>query len=161
MVRRQTHPLILFALPAWLFAACGNDQGDDQEPAAARALYQRIQEQDYRSWRRAPGYETRQVARAPHSDYVDIYVNDVVAAALDAGEPLDAWPVGSLIVKDGFERFNDSSPELVAVMEKLDDGWFWAEYFGGDDAKFSGKPEVCLSCHESGGDYVRAFPLPR
>lgn len=157
MPRPSTALLALLVLPTCLLTACG----DDQEPAAARALKRRIYELDYRSWRRAPGYETRQDARAPHSDYVDIYVNDVVTAALDAGEPLDAWPVGSLIVKDGFERFNDSRPEIIAVMEKRDDGWFWAEYFDDDDAKYSGQPDICLDCHDSGNDYVRAFALPR
>ena len=151
----QVALLALLALPASLLGGCG----DNQQPTAARELYGRIQEEDYRSWRRAPGYETRRQTNAPHAESVDIYVNEVVAAALDAGQPLDAWPAGSLIVKDGFD--DDDELELVAVMEKRDDGWFWAEYFGGDDAKFSGKPEVCLDCHDSGDDFVRAFPLPR
>ncbi|HEU4409917.1 MAG TPA: cytochrome P460 family protein [Polyangiaceae bacterium] len=155
MPRRSTPVLALLAAAACLLTACG----DNQEPAAARALHRQIHEQDYRSWRRAPGYETRRKAEAPHSDSVDIYVNDVVAAALDAGEPLQEWPVGSLIVKDGFDG---DDHEIIAVMEKRDDGWFWAEYFDDDDAKYSGRPDICLECHERGGnDYVRAFQLPR
>lgn len=143
------------ALAACLLAGCG----DDQDPAGARELYQRIHDDDYRSWRRAPGYESRREAMAPHADEVDIYVNDVVAAALDAGAPLEAWPAGSIVVKDGFDG---GDLELVAVMEKRDDGWFWAEYYDGNDAKYSGRPDICLDCHERGGsDYVRAFGLPR
>jgi hypothetical protein len=153
-MRRLITLLALVALPASLLVACG----DDQEPANARDLYQRIQGADYRSWRRPPGYETRQKTSAPHGDSVDIYVNDIVAAALDAGEPLEAWPEGSLIVKDGFEG---DDLELVAAMEKRDGVWFWAEYFDGD-AKYSGQPGICLECHERGAnDFVRAFPMPR
>ena len=28
-------------------------------------------------------------------------------------------------------------------------------------AKYSGKPAICADCHASGGDFVRAFPLPK
>ncbi|HEU4537779.1 MAG TPA: hypothetical protein VFS00_26845 [Polyangiaceae bacterium] len=153
-MRRPTLLLALLALPASLLAACG----DDQEPANARDLYRRLQAADYRSWRRPPGYETRQKTNVPHGESVDIYVNDVVAAALDAGEPLEAWPEGSLIVKDGFDG---DDLELVAAMEKRDGAWFWAEYYDGD-AKYSGQPGICVDCHERGAnDFVRAFPLPR
>ena len=36
-----------------------------------------------------------------------------------------------------------------------------AEYFDFDsgEAKFSGQPEICVSCHQSGDDYVRVFPF--
>ncbi len=155
MRRSPASALASLVLPLCLLAACG----DDQDPSGARELYQRIQDENYRAWRRAPGYETRRKAQAPHADEVDIYVNDVVAAALDAGEPLEAWPEGSLVVKDGFDG---DDHELVAVMEKRKDGWFWAEYFGGDDAKYSGRPDLCVDCHDRGGnDFVRAFTLPR
>ena len=133
-------------------AACG----DDQAPEEAAALLTRIRAEEYRQWDRAPGYETRQPAKSPHSEQVDIYVDPTVASAL-AGGRLEAWPVGSLIVKDGFAG---NELELIAVMEKREDGWFWAEYFG-DESKYSGKPGVCLDCHEAGDDYVLAFDLPQ
>lgn len=131
--------------------------GDDQDPDAASALHERIHAESYRTWRRAPGYEARRASDAPHEGAVDIYVNDVVARALDAKTPITAWPEGSIVVKDGFDG---DDHELTAVMWKRADGWFWAEYFGGD-SKFSGKPDTCISCHQSGEDFVRAFPLPR
>lgn len=148
---------------ALLVAACSIALpacGDAQAPEAAAELWERIQEQDYRSFARAPGYESRQPAAAPHSDFVDIYVNDVVAEALASSEPIDAWPTGSLLVKDGFT--GDGELELVAVMEKREDGWFWAEYFEFEtgEAKFSGKPDTCIDCHASGADYVRSFGFP-
>ena len=131
--------------------------GDNQDPAGASALWREIQEQEYRSWQRAPGFDTVQRSRAPHGDRVAIYINDVVADALAASEPLAQWPEGSLIVKDGFDG---SDLELIAAMEKRADGWFWAEYDDEGDALYSGKPELCIDCHRGGDDSVRAFALP-
>jgi hypothetical protein len=67
--------------------------------------------------------------------------------------------VGSLIVKDGF---SGGELDLIAAMDKRDDGWFWAEWTDttGESAEFSGKPEVCTDCHSAGADFVRAFALP-
>jgi hypothetical protein len=153
---RRRYPKHIATAMTLAFAASTTACGDDQAPEEAAALLTRIRAEDYRTWDRAPGYETRRPANSPHAEQVDIYVNPTVAGALIA-EPLEAWPVGSLIVKDGFDG-NDL--ELIAVMEKRGDGWFWAEYFDGD-SKYSGKPEVCLDCHERGDDYVLAFDLPR
>ena len=134
-------------------AACG----DDQDPEGAQELWDRIHAADYRSWARAPGYESRVASNAPHGDMVDIYVNDVIADALAAGKPLGAWPEGAQIVKDGWDG---EELELVAAMEKGAHGWFWAEYDGEGDPSYSGKPDLCTDCHRSGSDYVRAFALP-
>jgi hypothetical protein len=139
-----------------LLATCVVGCADDQAPEEAATLLTRIRAEGYRTWDRAPGYETRRPANSPHAEQVDIYVNATVASALGS-ERLDAWPLGSLIVKDGFDGNN---LELIAVMEKREDGWFWAEYFDGD-SKYSGKPEVCLDCHEAGDDFVLAFELPK
>jgi len=134
--------------------------GDDQDPEGAAALWTKIHDENYRGWDRAPGYATTQPSNTAHSDQVDIYINDVIADALAAGEPLSKWPVDSLIVKDGFD--SDGDLDLVAAMEKQSDGWFWAEWtdVSGEEAEFSGKPDVCTDCHRSGDDFVRAFVLP-
>lgn len=131
--------------------------GDDQEPEAAKELWARIHDDEYRTWERAPGWEERQPTHAPHSEEVDIYVNDVVSGALGGTDSLDAWPDGSLIVKDGYDG---SVLEIVAAMEKRDGEWFWVEWDGHGDSDYSGRPAICLDCHESGSDYVRAFDLP-
>lgn len=132
--------------------------GDDQDPSGAQALWQRLQAANYRGWSRAPGYATRRASDAPHSDAVDIYVNDVVQRALAGGVPLSAWPVGSLIVKDGF---SGSTHEIVAAMERRADGWYWAEWRASGSSLYSGRPSLCIDCHASGADSVRAFALPR
>ena len=147
-------PSATFAL--WLcFAAIGC--GDNQDPDGARELWRKLQALDYRSWERAPGYAQRRASNAPHSDAVEIFVNDVVADALESESASDSWPVGSLIVKDGWDG---DTLDLVAVMEKRASGWYWAEYDGGGDADYSGSPSVCIDCHRSGDDFVRAFGLP-
>jgi hypothetical protein len=142
------------ALAAAFFAA---SCGDDQDPAGAADLWARIHAANYRDWSRAPGYEQRRPSHTAHSDAVDIYVNTKVAEALATAD-ITAWPVGSLIVKDGFD---DGDLELVAAMEKRESGWFWAEWDGDGDASYSGSPSLCIDCHRSGSDFVRAFSLPR
>lgn len=134
-------------------AACG----DNQDDGGARALLAKVRADPYTSWDRAPGYESRRASSAPHADAVDIYVNDRVAEVLALGTPSQRWPVGSIVAKDGFDG---SDLELIALMEKRADGWFWAEYDSDGDPLYSGRPEVCLDCHASGSDYVRAFRLP-
>lgn len=131
--------------------------GDNQDDAGARALLAQVQADEYRTWDRAPGYERRRESGAPHGEGVDIYVNDLVAEVLALAEPTERWPVGSIIVKDGWDG---SDLELIAIMEKRASGWFWAEYDDDGDPDYSGRPEVCTDCHDSGSDYVRAFRLP-
>lgn len=144
-------------LATWLafggLLACG----DNQDDAGARELLRRVRAEHYRSWDRAPGWEQRRESNAPHGDDVDIYVNETVAEVLALGEHPGAWPLGSTIVKDGFDG---SDLELMAIMEKRTDGWYWAEYDAHGDPDYSGRPDVCIDCHRSGSDSVRAFRLP-
>jgi hypothetical protein len=136
-----------------LLAGCG----DNQDDAGARSLLERVRADGYRAWDRAPGYEARRASHSPHAELVDIYVNDRIAEVLALGEPRDSWPEGAIIVKDGF---SGSDLKLVAAMEKRRDGWYWAEYDADGDPSYSGHPDVCIDCHRSGSDYVRAFSLP-
>jgi hypothetical protein len=147
------------ALLSTSIAAMALSCRDNQDATGARSLLNEVREAEYRSWERAPGYEQRRASRAPHSDAVDIYVNSVVSEMLaDRETPHgDMWPIGSIIVKDGFAG---GGLELVAIMAKREEGWFWAEYDADGDPFYSGKPDVCLDCHRSGADFVRAFPLP-
>jgi hypothetical protein len=147
--------LVIFGVGSVAFATLGC--GDNQDDAGARALLARVKADEYRTWDRAPGYEARRDSDAPHSEAVDIYVNDVLAQVLALGEHDGRWPEGSIIVKDGFDG---SELELTAVMEKRSDGWYWAEYDAKGNPDYSGHPDVCVDCHESGSDFVRAFRLP-
>ncbi len=131
--------------------------GDNQDDAGARDLLERVRAEHYRTWDRAPGFEQRKSSNAPHSDAVDIYVNDVVAEVLALREHDGAWPEGSIIVKDGFAG---SELELIAIMQKREGRWYWAEYDSDGDPDYSGEPDICIDCHDSGSDFVRAFRLP-
>ena len=143
---------LLIAATMLTQGGCGNE-----DPTGAEALWDEIHAADYASWDRAPGYPGR-APSSVHGREMDLFVNDVVAAALAAGTPIDAWPDGSLIVKDGYDR---GALTLVAVMSKRDDAWFWAEYQEDGEVDSSGTPRVCLKCHDAGDDYVRAFGLPK
>jgi len=145
-------------LVLWLALAGAVGCGDNQDDAGARDLLARVRSEGYRDWSRAPGWEdARRPTRAPHADAVDIYVNDTLLVAYESGEPLAEWPLGSIVVKDGW---SGSDLELVAIMEKRGDGWYWAEYDADGAPSYSGRPELCIDCHRAGSDYIRAFVLP-
>ncbi len=150
---RTTLPIIALIFST---AACG----DDQNPDEGRALFERIQSENYESFATAPGYDAPRPSQAPHSDNTQIFVNDIVASALSAGEPITEWPVGSLIVKNGYD--SDNALDIIAAMDKRADGWFWAEWLDHTDPStdFSGKPDLCISCHEVGDDFVQGFAFP-
>jgi hypothetical protein len=131
--------------------------GDNQDDAGARRLLAEVRDERYRTWERAPGWSSRKPTSAPHAEEVDIYVNQIISDILAIGEPTARFPEGSIIVKDGFD---DGDLELIAIMQKRGDGWFWAEYDDDGDPDYSGRPDVCIDCHRDGSDYVRAFRLP-
>ena len=145
--------LLVLTLAATALAGCG----DNQDPDGADAFWSAIHAAKYAEFARAPGYATRQPTNAPHGNEVVIYINDTLASALEDGAPLTAWPDGSLIVKDGY---SGDEVSVVAAMEKRSGAWYWAEWNNEGQAKYSGKPAICTDCHESGSDFVRAFPLP-
>lgn len=146
--------LLLAVLPLATFLGCG----DNQDDAGARRLLAEVREQEYRSWERAPGWEQRKPSSAPHGSQVDIYIDDTLHEALVTGEPLTEWPVGSLVVKDGWDG---SDLELIAILQKREDGWYYAEYDDDGDPDYSGRPDVCVGCHGADSDAIRAFALPR
>jgi hypothetical protein len=132
--------------------------GDDQQPEEAALLWQRIHDENYKAFQTAPGYEQPLASNAPHSDNTQVFLNATIAAAL-TGPSISEWPTGSLIVKEGTS--DDGELDIVAVLDKRADGWFWAEYDGGGDVLFSGKPDTCIDCHSgSTNDFVWVLGLP-
>ena len=160
MLARLAPAVLALAL---VMAACGQDD----DPEGARVLWAKVNAgEGFRSWARAPGFATRKPSFTLHANAVEIFVNDDVAKALSTprAELLTEWPVGSIIVKEGFSSDSRDSRKLVAIMEKRADGWFWAEYDGGGDSIYSGRPSVCTDCHDNRkgySDWVYAFELPR
>ena len=152
---------VLVVLALAVLVAC--KQNDD--PDGARALYARISEgAGYRAWRRAPGFPVRKPSFTAHASAVEIFVNEPIANALDGPEAVKEWPVGSIVVKEGYDG---TSRSLVAIMEKRapgPDGWFWTETDGEGEPVWSGRPSVCLDCHDARAgysDWVYSFELPR
>jgi len=139
---------------AWALLACG----DDEAPGEAAELWTRIQDLEYRSFARVPGFETRKPSGAPHGDNVDVFMNEVAAEVLRTATPTNAWPDGTLFVKDGFD--DDGTLDVVTAMEKRQGAWFWAEWTSAGTSKYSGTPEVCTDCHGSGSDFTRGVSLP-
>jgi len=156
-VVRRTALFSIFA--AGLFAACG---GQDDDPAGASALWDKINAAPgFRSWSRAPGYPVRQPSFTAHANEVEVFVSKEIKATLAGPAPAREWPVGSIVVKEGF---SGGYRKLVAVMEKRADGWFWAEYNDDGETIYSGRPSICVDCHDDRKDYsdwVYTFELPR
>ena len=131
------------------------------ENQQAKDLLEQLQDDDYRAtYARAPGWPDALMPSAggPHGSHVDIYVNDILAEAIESGDQLTAWPDGSLIVKDGWNNAEGTDLKYVAAMEKRGDDWFWAEYDDADKVEFAGyNLKTCTNCHDAGDDQVLAF----
>ncbi len=146
-----------------LLLACDGSDPDD----GARALLEQVEAADYRSWARAPGFEELVESAAPHGNFTEVFINEVLVEAL-AADPgsLDEWPVGSILVKDGWDDEAATERTILAIMEKRELGWYFEEYteFGADaEPAFAGldpEPGICTGCHSAGADMVWAFGLP-
>ncbi|MEM9695926.1 MAG: cytochrome P460 family protein [Myxococcota bacterium] len=150
-------------LSVWLFALTALGCTDDQAPEEAQALWDLVHAENYREWARPAAFPARTPSDTVHSDAVDIFINDVIVDAIERGEPLEAFPVGSIIVKDGYQ--DDGDHDLVAIMERRETGWFWAEFLdpvdSPGDSQFSGEPGVCINCHnDAPRDQVFTVALP-
>jgi len=147
----------------FVFVLVACRQNDD--PDGAKAVYAKANEgAGYRSWRRAPDFPTRKVSFTAHSREVEIFVNEPMAKAIDGAVTNREWPVGSMIVKEGF---SGGDRQLIAIMEKRTSGWYWTELDGDAEPIWSatnGKPDICIGCHEDlakYSDWVFAIELPR
>jgi hypothetical protein len=143
------HKLMLLSLAV---LGCGEDVDEE----GARALWAKIQDQGYRSWQRAPGYDAPQPTVRSHGQTAVVYLNEVMGVAV-SGPSIEAWPLGALLVKDSFDG---SDLKFVAAMEKQNGGWFFAEWSPDGEVEYGGEPDVCLDCHAAGGDRVLAVALP-
>lgn len=152
---------LAFIVPLVVALGGGCRQNDD--PEGAKQLFGKINDgQGFRSWRRAPGFPFRKPSFTAHSNEVELFINEPIAKALQGPEPAAQWPVGSIIVKEGFSDRDTRS--LIAVMERRADGWYWAEFDGDGEPLYSGQPKICIDCHENRkehSDWVYAFELPR
>lgn len=117
-----------------------------------------IAPKSYRSWAKAPGFSKKKPGTGPHGAAIQVFVNETGKKAVD-GPSIRRWPVGTVIVKDGFVK---SGRQLItAYMRKTRDGWYYAEWNASGKLMGSGLEKAdCADCHERGDDYVRSFDLP-
>lgn len=152
----------------------GCRQNDD--PEAAKALYAKVTAgAGFRAapWRRAPDFPHRTPSFTAHSREVEIWINEPMVKALDGVDPpkprgndpsVREWPVGSIVVKEGF---SGDKRQIVAIIEKREDGWHWIETDGEGAPLWSaanGKPDICIECHDNRAqysDWVYSVELPR
>lgn len=157
-MRPTTRISALVAVLLLASAGCG----DNQDPAGAEELWRRLSAPDgYKTWARAPEVPKRIPSFTAHADGIELFINKPMTDAFASGAPVTEWPVGSIVVKEGYKK---DTLAIVAVMEKRPDGWYWAEYDGDGDTLFSGKPKVCVNCHDNRKDYsdwVYSIELPR
>lgn len=130
--------------------------------AQADVLWKRLQSLDYRSFSRAPSFETSKVSSVPHEGQptilVDIYINPVLQSALQSKKPIQSWPVGSLLIKDAFQQ---GEHQMVILMEKRAEGWLWAQWNAEGSPQVFGQDGECIRCHTKGDDMVLAFRFPQ
>jgi len=160
-------PLLLAALTALvaLPGAPACDGATDFAPAPDHELLTRVQNEKYREWSRVPGRDGRRASNAPHGGLVDIFINATLAEAQANADGLGrtAWPEGSIAVLEGYADAETSELAQIAIMQKRRGVWHWEQYQGDEleRPRFSGRPDVCLGCHNTGQDFTRSFGLPK
>lgn len=155
---RAASLVVAVAMMVPLAVAC------DRDVEGGEALLQELESSDYRNaWGRAPGWGRRLRGDSPHGTWVDVYINDVMSEAIADNVPLDAWPLESQVVVEGWATEDATEREFLVVMSKPTslDTWYWAQW-GADEALIYGGEDIahCVRCHEAGEDEVRAFTLP-
>jgi len=144
-------------------AACDGDTGFTSAPD--HELLTQVQDEKYREWSRVPGRDMRRPTNAPHGHQVEIFINTPLADALANADGLGrtSWPEGSIAVLEGFADGVTTDLEMLVIMQKRYGVWYWEQYQGDDfeRPRFSGRPEVCLGCHNTGQDFTRSFGLPK
>ena len=127
-------------------------------PAAGVVWEQTLAGRSYRSWQTAPGHETPQPATGPHGVKDQVFMNETVVRTLD-GPPATAWPVGSAIVKDVYNR--SGTLIILEYMQRTGEGWYYASFQSSGRVVTEGVSiERCQNCHGGGSDSVFTFKLP-
>lgn len=139
------------AVVAW---GCVDESREAADDRLARALLAELDEADYRSWATMPGFEEARPSTGPHGQTVEIFVNRVLADALDDGGP---WPVGSVAVKDGH-----AGDALIvrATIRRDEQGWFFALFDAEDGIVAAGRDPYCINCHDTARGYLLSAPRP-
>jgi len=95
----------------------------------------------------------------PHvPKYFTVYVNKIGEKAM-MGKSAASFPVGSMVVKEKFNKNDLKRPELLTVMTKRAKGfdpqngdWEYMVYNGSLSTKSDSNKKACQSCHSSQKD---------
>jgi hypothetical protein len=143
-------------------ALLGGCEDNNRAATSAKELWSRVQPV-YTSWSSPSAFKELRPSETLHKRKVRVFFNDLMqphhvdretcqqradegvsGGVIIAQAGLTEWPLGSVIVKEG----HDDGLEIIAMMEKRDHGWFYAEYDASGEVLFSGKsPQLCVSCH--------------
>ena len=126
----------------------GAEPGGISDDERADALWKKID--GYKEWKGYPGWEGWQESDSVHGDFVKIYVNQVD----------ETFPAGSIVVKEGFSKKDDSTLRAITVMERIDGydeelaDWLSVRY--NESGKVTMINSKCARCHDDadGGDLI-------
>lgn len=139
-----------------LLAACSvaprmNDEVPDP-PTMGEDLFRRITETDpFENWTRFPDAQGILVSNPPHGPMSEVFINDVVEAAL--GDFTGALPADAIIVKRNIGEDPQITEAKLTVMWKVPDfdpdnnDWFWANISPDGEIAAEGKVAGCMGCH--------------
>lgn len=148
-----------------LLVVCGGCDADNPPPLPDNELLVEVQKAKYTRWMRAPGKDERTPSQAPHAGAVEVFINEVIVEALanKDGLGLTEWPEGATAVLEGYVDTETTELAQVAIMQKRHGVWYWEQYQAEnlEAPRFSGRPDICLGCHNTGQDFTRSFSLPK
>jgi hypothetical protein len=149
--------------------ACGGSSGDGDngheggsspaDVATAQELLAQLHSANYRTFARAPGWPSRRSGTTQHHGaYLDVYVNSALEAAVTANGTAP-WPIGSIIVKDGWGDAAGTQAFMLSAARKDAQGvWFGAEYSPSGAVLSAGHNFAeCQGCHGPAKDFTLSF----
>lgn len=132
---------------------------EPKAPVAQTVWTDTLSTKSYEDWKPAPGYETKQPAKGPHGESVEIFVDPTIEETLAQSGPT-TWDSGSMIVKEAYDA--TGAMESVEYMQKTDEGWYFASFKPDGTVNKEGvEVAPCQPCHVKGSDSVMAFKLPQ
>lgn len=144
---------VMVALGGLLAGGCADESWQVEADREAAALLAEVQAADYRSWAPMPGFAGAQPSRSPHGNAVEVFVNRVLADAIEAGPP---WPDGSVVVKDGYDGDRQIGR---AIMRKSGGAWFFSNFTADDRLIAASDGPGCVDCHGAGRDQLLSAPM--
>ena len=148
-------------LAAAMFVVVGCGEEEKEESALFSEAELKAEIEGYEEWAQPAGWVGAVVScDGSHGPRVDIWFNEVAAAALSEGAQV--MPEGAALVKQAFEE-DGVTPTKMSAMRKVegfspDNGdWFWGLFAADGSTLMSGDADTCYSCHTAGQDHVM-FP---